>query len=190
MRDLIAEIPFLVALSTYLSWTLLFFFGHVRDLLAKLFWGGTHPTSKAEHGYAQLRQDYEDFYTRRAYYRVVECFERPLVSSPGRVMDVIIRSGKPGMMEHQKPTGEIRKVINLGSYNYLGFASQVRRSSRRCCCCCGCRWLINTVLMFNRYLMWVTFHAAASLCSGYGQTLYDFGEALCSRTFTSDMLAT
>jgi serine palmitoyltransferase len=127
MRDLVAEIPFFVALSTYLSWTLLFLIGHVRDLLAKLFWGGTHAASKAEKGYAELRQDYEDFYTRRAYKRVIECFERPVASAPGRTMDIIMRSGKLGQMEALQPNGEIRTVVNMGSYNYLGFASQVRR---------------------------------------------------------------
>lgn len=124
MRDLIKEIPLLVAFSTYLSWTLLFLIGHIRDALAR-FWGGTH--NKVERGYAALRQDYEDFYQRRAYYRVIGCFNRPVVSAPTRVLDLLIRTGKPAMPE-QVPTGETRTVINLGSYNYLGFASQVRRA--------------------------------------------------------------
>ena len=126
MRDLIAEIPYLVALSTYLSWTMLFLIGHVRDLFAKLFWGGTHPQAKPLPGYAELRQDYEDFYTRRAYYRVSSCFNRPVCSAPDRTMAVVMRTETPGMQHEQKPTGETRTVINLGSYNYLGFASSVR----------------------------------------------------------------
>ena len=130
-RDLIAEIPFLVALSTYLSWTLLFVVGHIRDLLANLFWGGTHAAARSERGYADLRQSYEDFYTRRAYYRVIECFNRPVSSAPGRVMDILMRSGKPGQMKSPDYTGETRTVVNLGSYNYLGFASQVRSARRR-----------------------------------------------------------
>jgi hypothetical protein len=137
-RDLIAEIPYLVALSTYLSWTILFVVGHIRDVLAKLFWGGTHPAAKAAPGYAELRQDYEDFYTRRAYYRVIDCFERPVVSAPGRTLTIKMRSSKPGQQQAPQLTGETRTVINLGSYNYLGFASQV--CVARCAgCTCACQ---------------------------------------------------
>jgi serine palmitoyltransferase len=124
MRDLTKEIPLFVAYSTHLSWALLFLIGHIRDALAQLFFGGTHKENRIEKGYAALRQDYEDFYTRRAYYRVIGCFNRPVTSAPTRVIDIVMRTGKPAMPE-QTPTGEQRKAINLGSYNYLGFASLV-----------------------------------------------------------------
>ena len=65
MKDPLSDIPFNVAVCSYLSWTVMFVVGHIRDVLAKLFWGGTHPAGAQEKGYAPLRQDYEDFYTRR-----------------------------------------------------------------------------------------------------------------------------
>jgi 7-keto-8-aminopelargonate synthetase-like enzyme len=40
-------------------------------------------------------------------------------------MDVVMRSA-PRKQQYLENTGEIRKCINLGSYNYLGFANQVR----------------------------------------------------------------
>lgn len=46
------------------SWTVLFIFGHIRDLLQPLL-GKRRPKK----GYAPIRQSYEDFYTRRMYYR-------------------------------------------------------------------------------------------------------------------------
>jgi serine palmitoyltransferase len=116
------EVPFIVALCTYWSWTVLFLIGHVRDALAKCFW---ERGKNSEKGYAPLRQDYEDFYTRRVYYRVVECFSRPVCGPPDRVIDVALRRGTD-VTKLPKETGELRKCINLGSYNYLGFASQVR----------------------------------------------------------------
>lgn len=122
------EVPFLVALCTYWSWTVLFLVGHVRDILAHLFWRGAHLASGSrdkDKGYAPLRQDYEDFYTRRAYYRVVECFSRPVYGPPDRVMAVALRR-TTDVLSQPKETGELRQCINLGSYNYLGFASQVR----------------------------------------------------------------
>lgn len=122
------EVPFLVALCTYWSWTVLFLVGHVRDILARLLWRGAHQGvggSDDEKGYAPLRQDYEDFYTRRAYYRVVECFSRPVYGPPDRVMPVALRR-TTDVLSEPKETGELRQCINLGSYNYLGFASQVK----------------------------------------------------------------
>lgn len=119
--------PFIVALCTYWSFTVLFIVGHVRDALNKWFWphsGCSRADKCSEKGYAPLRQDYEDFYTRRAYYRVLECFSRPIYGPPDRVIDVALRI-QPTVTKVPKETGELRKCINLGSYNYLGFASQV-----------------------------------------------------------------
>ena len=122
------EVPFIVALCTYWSWTVVFLVGHARDAIAKWFWfdsSRSQAEKSSEKGYAPLRQDYEDFYTRRAYYRVMECFSRPVYGPPDRVIDVALRIGTD-ITKEPKETGELRKCINLGSYNYLGFASQVR----------------------------------------------------------------
>lgn len=117
------NVPFGMALIVYLTWTVIFIIGHVRDFFAQFaFWA----PRKDRSGYAPLRQDYEDFYTRRAYYRLVDCFARPVAGPPDRLMDVVIRSA-PKKQQYLKNTGEIRKCINLGSYNYLGFANQVRK---------------------------------------------------------------
>jgi hypothetical protein len=124
------EVPLFVALCTYWSWTVLFLVGHVRDALAKWFWpknSVAHNEKHEEKGYAPLRQDYEDFYTRRAYYRVIECFSRPVYGPPDRVMTIAMRKGTD-VTKTPNETGELRKCINLGSYNYLGFANQVRAS--------------------------------------------------------------
>lgn len=147
MRDLIKEIPLNVAFYTYWSWTLLFLVGHIRDALAQLFFGGTHKESKLQKGYAPLRQDYEDFYTRRAYYRVIRCFNRPVSSAPTRVIDIVMHNGKPATPE-QTPAGHKRTAINLGSYNYLGFASQVNMlklmPDRISLCCVHCTRLFKS----------------------------------------------
>ncbi|GAB4817159.1 hypothetical protein N2152v2_004205 [Parachlorella kessleri] len=74
-------------------------------------------------GYAPIRQDYEDFYTRRMYYRIHDCFNRPICSAPDAWIDVMERTPVDG----QKPlllTGRRLRCLNLGSYNYLGFAAQ------------------------------------------------------------------
>ena len=114
------DIPYYVALSTYLEWTVVYLIGHVRDLLAWIL--QYKADSKA--GYAPIRRDYEDFYTRRVYYRLVDCFSRPVTGPPDRVLNLALRTD-PEFTNPLKETGKKRYCINIGSYNYLGFASQV-----------------------------------------------------------------
>ena len=71
-------------------------------------------------GYAPIVNDFEDFYTRRLYQRIHDCWNRPIASCPGAYIDVIerapLRYGQPLTF-----TGQTRHCLNLGSYNYLGF---------------------------------------------------------------------
>ena len=95
----------------------LFLFGHLRDLLRRFFRAEERP------GYAPLRQSYEDFYTRRMYYRIHDCWNRPISSAPDAWFDVVERTPVAGQAP-LAPTGRALRVLNLGSYNYLGFAAQ------------------------------------------------------------------
>ncbi|KAL4857730.1 Long chain base biosynthesis protein 2a [Chlorella vulgaris] len=114
--------PLFVAMASYASWLVLFLFGHMRDFYRKKIWGG-RAAKKDKEGYAAIRQDYEDFYTRRMYYRIHDTFNRPICSAPDSWIDVMERTPVDG----QKPlqlTGGSQRCLNLGSYNYLGFAAQ------------------------------------------------------------------
>lgn len=114
--------PLFVALATYASWMVLFLFGHLRDFYRKKIYGGRGFQKKKE-GYAPIRQDYEDFYTRRMYYRIHDAFNRPICSAPDAWIDVMERTPVDGQ-KPLKTTGATQKCLNLGSYNYLGFAAQ------------------------------------------------------------------
>lgn len=97
---------------------LVFFKGHLRDLVRNLVVAKQH----TQRGYAQIRQDYEDFYTRRAYFRIHDNWNRPICSAPDTWIDVSERTPMNG----QRPlelTGRKLHCLNLSSYNYLGFAS-------------------------------------------------------------------
>eukprot|EP00208_Stichococcus_sp_RCC1054_P003757 CAMPEP_0206138564 /NCGR_PEP_ID=MMETSP1473-20131121/3408_1 /ASSEMBLY_ACC=CAM_ASM_001109 /TAXON_ID=1461547 /ORGANISM="Stichococcus sp, Strain RCC1054" /LENGTH=284 /DNA_ID=CAMNT_0053532031 /DNA_START=188 /DNA_END=1039 /DNA_ORIENTATION=+ len=110
-----------VAITTLISWSFFYCFGHLRDFVRSQV--EKHRAKGAKLDYAPIRQDYEDFYTRRMYYRLHDCFNRPICSAPDAHMDVLLRTPVTG----QKPlerTGEVRRCLNLGSYNYLGFANQ------------------------------------------------------------------
>lgn len=97
--------------------------------------------------YAKLLKSFENFYTKRMYHRIQDTFNRPLASSPGANVHVIERISHDGN-KTMEPLGNIdtlseeeagayvhgkhcevlddgrvtRKCLNLGSYNYLGFA--------------------------------------------------------------------
>ena len=98
--------------------------------------------------FAPLLKSWEHFYTRRLYTRVQDCFNRPICSNPGARIDVLERVSDDGQKslkllgsldnldtdpqrqeylqgEHYVKSDEgcaARHCINLGSYNYLGFA--------------------------------------------------------------------
>jgi serine palmitoyltransferase len=101
--------------------------------------------------YAPLLKSFENFYTQRIYHRIQDCFNRPVASNPGAKIDVLERISFDGNKTMQV-LGELnnvdvddaqeykdgefynsvscsesgdrvtRRCLNLGSYNYLGFA--------------------------------------------------------------------
>ena len=117
--------PYYIAITSYISFALMFLFGHARDtwrLLAGSGTGGTAPPP----GYAPLCKDYEDFYTRRLYMRIHDVFNRPIASAPDAWVDVVEREPEPGgrpSARRLRCTDATRRCLNLGSYNYLGFAA-------------------------------------------------------------------
>lgn len=111
------EVPYYVALTTYLSYGVLFIIGSIRDIyrrsVGKLFSRKKlHEVCPAlfvdrslyslvccdlsrfvhcYQGYAPLCKDFEDFYTRRLYHRIQDCFNRPIASAPTSWIDVVER---------------------------------------------------------------------------------------------------
>jgi len=153
----IPSIPFFVAMTTYLGYAILIFVGHIRDICAKIFRKGRYLSSnrRATHAqsdnfqlYAPLLQSWENFYTKRLYHRIQDCFNRPIASNPGATIQMLERISSDGNKTLQVlgtldnldndserevylkgkhfntvSGGRVtRKVLNLGSYNYLGFA--------------------------------------------------------------------
>lgn len=149
------DIPFFVSWTTYLGYAVLIFVGHIRDLMAGLFGKGRylrdntkgHPSDNRQH-YAPLLKSWENFYTRRLYHRIQDCFNRPVASNPGAHIqmlerishdgnktmqvlgtlsdmddDVAAKEYSEGPYYHALNDGRVtRSCLNLGSYNYLGFA--------------------------------------------------------------------
>jgi len=114
-------IPLLTAIQVYFGWGLLLLMGRIRDFFSHLCVKRAKPPA----GYAPIVNDFEDFYTRRAYGRIHDCWNRPICSAPSAYIDIIERERVNGPFNSYtsklRETGRVVRALNLGSYNYLGF---------------------------------------------------------------------
>jgi serine palmitoyltransferase len=151
------DVSWFVVLTTYMAYGLLIFFGHIRDFFGKLtgisryFRRSSTPKVRSQlraarltdpahapprtplpQGYAPLLQDWESFFTRRMYHRIQDCWNRPIAGPPFsarmRVLDreFVPSRGPPRVVG----ADQFRECINLGSYNYLGFADDWNTTCR------------------------------------------------------------
>lgn len=78
--------------------------------------------------FVPLYQSYESFYTRNVYLRIRDCFNRPICSVPGAYVDLLERKTDDYNWSFYL-TGRKIRALNMGSYNYLGFAENDGASS-------------------------------------------------------------
>jgi serine palmitoyltransferase len=157
------ELPLFAAYTTYLGYAVLIFCGHIRDLFARLFRRGRYLRGATPYKsddldfHAPLLKSWENFYTRRLYHRIQDCFNRPIASNPGAKIQVLERVSDDGNKTMsllgtlddldndrqrkayaesanfvQVSEGRVaRTCLNLGSYNYLGFADDWQVTCRK-----------------------------------------------------------
>jgi serine palmitoyltransferase len=113
------EVPWTVTISIYIIYVSWFAFGHIRDFFRRLSTRISRADAKMT--IAPLRKDWEDFFTRRLYYRVRDSWERPILSNPGAYIDVVERVSFDSRISYEY-SGKTKRCLNLGSYNYLGFS--------------------------------------------------------------------
>lgn len=126
--------PFFVSIGAIFVITFIFVLGKLRDLFS-----APKPPRK---GFAPIKDVQEDFYSRRMYGRIHDCWNRPIASAPDAWIDVLERtdiSNTSGFGTELELKGSTRRALNLGSYNYLGFAAadeyctpQVQETVRQC----------------------------------------------------------
>lgn len=115
------EISVGTAILVYYSYAVLIMFGHIRDFFGSITGMSRYMEVKPKKGYSQLLKSWESFFTRRLYHRIQDCWGRPICSSPGAHIDVMERKS-PNNNCTMHVTGKSKRCINVGSYNYLGFA--------------------------------------------------------------------
>ncbi|XP_021929475.1 serine palmitoyltransferase 2 isoform X1 [Zootermopsis nevadensis] len=138
-KESFEEVPLYTAVMTYLGFYLLMFLGYFNQL----FFTPKVAMEKNREGYVPLFDRFESFYLRYVYRRVRDCWNQPICSVPGAeiVLKDRITKDYGWTFEHGSPvefsistavtrkveptlwyTGTFTKCLNLGSYNYLGFA--------------------------------------------------------------------
>mmetsp|Transcript_22390 Transcript_22390/g.35922 ORF Transcript_22390/g.35922 Transcript_22390/m.35922 type:complete len:497 (+) Transcript_22390:54-1544(+) len=124
------DINIIIQLTTYLGYGILTVLGYARDWIS-LCMGWTPSIPK---GYAPITRDFEEFFRRRLYGRIIDCFNRPITGPAAGSIKCLRREpplnaechltkevqhalfgGKPLTEQHYT------ECLNLSSYNYLGF---------------------------------------------------------------------
>lgn len=113
--------PLWVLVSTYLNYLVLILYGHLRDILGKVFKRDEYAHLRTHNGYAPLVSDFDSFYTRRLYVRIRDCWNRPITGVASRSVKLLDRTSDD-YNKTFKLTGTVTEAINFASYNYLGFA--------------------------------------------------------------------
>jgi serine palmitoyltransferase len=106
---------------TILSYALMIFWGYIRDAFRCSV---PDADLAVANGSAPGLRGQDDFFSRRMYRRVRDCWNRPINTRAGRVIGVMERVSDHGNRQF-KFTGNTIPCINLASYNYLGFAEDL-----------------------------------------------------------------
>ncbi|XP_011056615.1 PREDICTED: LOW QUALITY PROTEIN: serine palmitoyltransferase 2 [Acromyrmex echinatior] len=116
-KESFEKVSFITAALTHLGFYILMFLGFINQL----FFVPKIATEKNREGYAPLYDNFEKFYLKYVYRRVRDCWNRPICSVPGAKVTLKDRVTHDYGWTFQF-TGTETPCINLGSYNYLGFA--------------------------------------------------------------------
>ncbi|OXB57741.1 hypothetical protein ASZ78_006699 [Callipepla squamata] len=113
-----------VAVLTFVGFGVGTIFGYLRDFMRA--WGlekrNVAQEREQQKDFVPLYQDFENFYTRNLYMRIRDNWNRPICSVPGPQFDLMERVTDDYNWTFRFTGRTIKNVINMGSYNYLGFA--------------------------------------------------------------------
>ena len=120
--------PLYLAVAGYLSYVVLNIVGYLRELIFGI--GPIRGNDKfklayeknLQDGYAPLYSSDESFYARNVFRRLKDIFNQPIASVPGAEVTLIARESDDDFWSFKMNENIKKKCINLGSYNYLGFA--------------------------------------------------------------------
>ncbi|TPX37676.1 hypothetical protein SmJEL517_g00717 [Synchytrium microbalum] len=121
------EPPLRVTALTYTGFIILACIGIIRNACQQLAHFVRHyilgyiSNDALKPGYAPLNEGFEVFFRAQFYRFIKDCFHRPITGVPGSHLTILERVSD----DYNKTftlTGRTQTVLNLSSYNYLGFA--------------------------------------------------------------------
>jgi serine palmitoyltransferase len=112
--------------TTYFGYLVLVVFGHIRDLMGRLTGKSRYASELLPSLNGGLVNGWERFYTRRLFNRIQDCWARPVIGRPSTWIEIASREFTPNqrMRTEWSASDKVKRVLNLGSYNYLGFADE------------------------------------------------------------------
>ncbi|KRH93917.1 Serine palmitoyltransferase [Pseudoloma neurophilia] len=116
------SVPIFTVTTTYISFVFLIIFGYVRDFLEIFIFQKGFEHLRTQNGRRPIYTAFESFFIRRLYMRIRDCWNRPITGVPGQMITVLERKS----FDNNKTfvlTGKKIQLINLSSYNYLGFGT-------------------------------------------------------------------
>ncbi|XP_030855181.1 serine palmitoyltransferase 2-like [Strongylocentrotus purpuratus] len=119
------EAALVTAFLAYLSYLVLSLVGYIQDALRDIGLGKSLAAQESPKlkSFVPLYQDFDSFFTRHVYRKIRDNWNVPIASAPTARFDLMGRSSEDHYWTF-KATGETHSAINIGSYNYLGFAEQ------------------------------------------------------------------
>ncbi|CAB3376398.1 Hypothetical predicted protein [Cloeon dipterum] len=111
------KIPLLTAATTFIGFHLILLMGYITSII----FTPKVAREKNRKGYVPLYDRFESFYSRYVYRRLRDCWNIPICSCPGSEVTLKDRVTHDCGWTFEY-TGTRSTALNLGSYNYLGFA--------------------------------------------------------------------
>jgi len=111
-------------IMVYVSYGLILVFCYATEFY-DIITGRQSSQFRIKKDYSPLFKAWDSFYTRRLYYRIRDCWNRPVCGVPGAYMNVreVINEGNDKL----KKSDNVKRCLNLGSYNYLAFSDNKGR---------------------------------------------------------------
>lgn len=113
-------VPLFTMINVYISLIVLIAVGHISDTLTYIFFHKSYQF-RTRNGYIPIYSRMESLYIRRAYTRIRDCFNRPISGYPEKYLSLLDRE-YDSSRNKLVPNGRVLKLLNFGSYNYLGLA--------------------------------------------------------------------
>eukprot|EP00866_Antonospora_locustae_P000006 jgi/Antlo1/6/2026 len=117
-----SSMSLVTAVGVCISYMILIVVGQISDLFTYLFFYKDYPFRNKD-GYVPIYSRIESLYIRKAYTHIEDCFNRPIKGHPSKYINVLDRE-YDNVAKKMIPNGRTIKLLNLGSYNYLGLASE------------------------------------------------------------------